>query len=870
MKTYRTLSGGFLPLLLLAALCHGEPRLDYPISPVSLTARHLHDSFWKPRLEVNRTVSIPHNFEQCKRTGRIDGFIRAALGKESEKKGPSWWDSDVYKVIEGASYCLINRPDFELTNYLDLLISVIAAAQEADGYLHTFRTINPRHEWNGPTRFSHPISHEFFNAGHLYEAAVAHHRATGRRDLLDVALRNAELVWKVFGGKEFGVGGPDMLVFPDHAQFDFGSHDFSIQMWFKPHSVARMGLFSGATDHWFGVDFHNRGERNVSLWASSSGNGWDLIHGDLGGAGIGSISLELNQWNHIVVVRKGDHWKTYINNQLDLNITAPGAIVDRDEDKQIGMWADVGNWVDGVVDELAIFDFALTSEQVRAYYNKPVGMETNEQPAGRPTGLWKMNEGVDATVRDSSASANHATMRGAEWVADGALTYRGNRSLDFVGDSTHYKSDHPEIELALVKLYQLSGRDKYLELAKYLSDHRMADWRYAKSAQQYEAKEHIVASTYAYCGMTDLIALQKAPEYRRVINLLWENIVSKKLYLVGGIGSRGEHFAADYVLPNSGLEATPPPSVETCGAIGYALWNHRLFRLYGDAKYIDVLERTLYNGFPPNVSLAGDTFTYANPLAHDGKIDFNMGFPDRQPFLPSACCPTNVVRFFPQIPNLIYAQREDVFYVNLFIDSDATFDIKGTRVDLRQKTNYPRDGRIEIQLEPERPVEFSVRIRVPGWTRNQPVPSDLYRYLEPHPDRASIQINSTPLAFTLDTGYAEMKRFWKKGDTVVLELPMPIRRVICHEKVKSNQGKVALERGPLVYCAEGADNKGKVLDLVLPDDAKLRSESRPDLLNGVVVIRAESKQRKFVAIPYHSWLNRGQNEMSVWFPREVP
>lgn len=870
MKRLSTLPQVGLAFVLLIAFCHAEAPRDYPIHPLPLTASRVHDSFWKPRLEINRTVSIPHNFEQCKRTGRIDAFIRAAQGKESEQKGPSWWDSDVYKVIEGASYCLADHPDSDLANYLDLLISVIATAQEADGYLHTFRTINPQHAWNGPTRFSHPISHEFFNAGHLYEAAVAHHQVTGRRDLLDVALSNAELVWKRFGGREVGVGGPDKLVFADHPQFDFGSHDFSIQMWFKPHTMARMGLFSGATDHWFGLDFHNQGERNVCLWASSDGTGWDLIHGDAGGSGIGSIPLELDAWSHIAMVRQGDNWKTYINNQVDLDITAAGTIVSKDEYKQLGMWADVGNWTNGVMDEFAIFDFALTPEQVGHYYRNPVGSEANKPPAGRLTGLWKMDEDADATVHDSSVSANHATMRGTEWVATGALAYDGNRSLDFVGDRTHYKSDHPEIELALVKLYQLTSDEKYLDLAKYLSDHRLADLRYAKNATELQAREHIVASTYAWCGMTDLVALQKAPEYRRIIDLLWENVVSRKLYLTGGIGSRGEHFAADYVLPNSGLEASQPPSVETCGAIGFVLWNHRLFRLSRDAKYIDLLERTLYNAFPPNVSLAGDTFCYANPLAHDGKINFNMGFPDRQPFLPSACCPTNVVRFFPQIPSLIYAQENDDAYVNLFVDSDITLEIAGTPVELRQKTAYPRDGRIEIQLATERPVEFSLRVRVPGWTRNKPVPSDLYRYAETSQETASVRVNKTLLPLTLERGYVVIKRSWKNGDTVILDLPMPLRRVICHERVQSNQGKVALERGPIVYCAEGVDNHAKVLELVLPDDAKLRARFRPDLLNGVVAIEAETRQGGFSAVPYHSWLNRGQNEMTVWFSRNAP
>ena len=871
MKNPTPLPGSWLAGLLVMAACQAAPPTDYPISTVSLPPRQVHDTFWSPRLQTNRTVSIPHNFEQCKRTGRIDAFLRAAQGREATKKGPSWWDSDVYKVIEGASYYLADHPDPALANYLDLLISVIAAAQEPDGYLHTFRTIDPRHAWNGPTRFSHPISHEFFNAGHLYEAAVAHHQATGRRNLLDIAIKNAELVCQRFGGREVGVGGPDKLIFRDHRQFDFGDSDFSVQLWFKPHKVARMGLFSGATDYWFGLDYHNQGQRNVCLWASSDGSrtGWDLIHGDAGGAGIGKIPLQLDAWNHIVAVRQGNNWKTYINNQVDIDITAPGVIVDKDEYKQLGMWADVGNWVNGAIDEFAIFDFSLTAEQVRNYYSNPVTPEVKDPKAGRPTGLWKMDEGVDGTVRDLSASNNHATTRGTEWVAAGALAYRGNRALDFVGDRTQYKPCHPEIELALAKLYQHTGQDKYLDLAKYLSDHRLADLRYPQDATRYEAQGHIVGSTYAWCGMTDLMALQKAPGYRPIIDSLWENVVSRKVYLTGGIGSRGEHFAAEHVLPNSGLDATPPPSVETCGAIAFALWSHRLFRLYGDAKYIDMLERTLYNAIPPNVSLAGDTFTYANPLAHDGQLNFNMGFPDRQAFLPSACCPTNVVRFLPQIPSMIYAQEEDVVYANLFVASDATLEISETQVDLRQTTDYPRSGHIEIQLAPKRPVEFTLRVRIPGWARNSPVPSDLYRYVDNAQPTASIQVNRERVPFTLEQGYAVITRSWRTGDTVVLDLPMPVRRVTCHEQVKSNLGKVALERGPIVYCAEGADNNGKVLDLMLPDDATLHTRFRPDLLNGVVVIEAECTPRRFTAIPYHSWLNRGQNAMTVWFARQA-
>ncbi len=218
---------------------------------------------------------------------------------------------------------------------------------------------------------------------------------------------------------------------------------------------------------------------------------------------------------------------------------------------------------------------------------------------------------------------------------------------------------------------------------------------------------------------------------------------------------------------------------------------------------------------------------------------------------------------------MIYAQKEDNFYVNLFIDSDVTLNVKGTKVGLHQKTNYPWDGHIGIHLEPEKPVEFALNIRVPSWTRNQPLPSDLYRYMNNREENVTLELNAEEIPLQVDKEFAVIQRQWKKGDMIQIDLPMPVRRVLCHDAVTANTGKVALERGPIVYCAEGVDNNNKVLDFVLSDNAKLQSEYRPDLLNGVVTIKAQAKQHDIVAIPYNCWLNRGQNEMTVWFHREA-
>jgi len=421
---------------------------------------------------------------------------------------------------------------------------------------------------------------------------------------------------------------------------------------------------------------------------------------------------------------------------------------------------------------------------------------------------------------------------------------------------------HEEIEIGLVKLYGVTGDDKYLRLAKFFLDERghahgrKLQGEYSQDhkpvVEQSQPVGHAVRAGYLYSGMADVAALTGDSGYVNALDRIWENVVSKKLYLTGGIGARhgGESFGNDYELPNKTAYC------ETCAAIANAMWNHRMFLLTGVPKYIDVLERVIYNGFLSGISLKGDKFFYPNPLASDGKHQ-------RSPWFGCACCPTNIVRFIPSLPGYAYARQGDIMYVNLFIGGSAEIKMDRNTVQLKQETHYPWDGRVKITVEPKRSAKFAIYVRIPGWALNQPVPSNLYRYLNDTQKKVTLKVNDKPFALDTDKGFARIRRSWKKGDRIELNLPMPIRRVLSHENVKDNVGKVALERGPIVYCAEWPDNSGHVLNLALPDDAPLRSEHRKDMLAGVTVLRGKAKgsysskdgkytvtkEQDFVAIP---------------------
>ena len=433
---------------------------------------------------------------------------------------------------------------------------------------------------------------------------------------------------------------------------------------------------------------------------------------------------------------------------------------------------------------------------------------------------------------------------------------------------------HEEIEIGLVKLFRATGRRQYLQQAQFFCQLRgRADTHKLRGPyqqddkpilEQTEAVGHAVRAGYFYSGVADVAALTGNAAYVRAIDRIWANVVGCKTHLTGGIGARpeGEAFGPDYDLPNA------TAYLETCAAIANGLWNERMFLLHGDAKYVDVLERVLYNGFLSGISLSGDRFFYPNPLESDGKTQFNQGSCERAPWFGCSCCPVNDVRFLPEIAGFIYATRGRELFVNLFIGGSARLELAGQSLEVSQSTHYPWDGKVSLTIRPAKPRRFTLNLRIPGWARNQPLPSALYRYDDGLTPKVQLAVNGKPAALKLQHGFACLVRTWRPGDTVTLELAMPVRRVVARSEVKADLGCFALERGPLVYCAEGADNDGQVLDKVFPGKLNFQTQARSRLLGGIVTVRMtqSSPSNAVTCIPYYAWCNRGPNQMRVWFP----
>lgn len=620
------------------------------IEPLGVDAVTVDDEFWAPRMQRNREVTIPHILRMNEATGRVDNFRKAARLMEGAWEGYRFNDTDVYKVIEAASYALAQQPDAALDARVDELVALIAASQQDDGYLFPAWSIDPANPPRGVGSerwiYVHGNSHELYGAGHLIEAAVAHHRATGKRNLLDVALRLADHIDSVFGPRD---------------------------------------------------------RRDV-----------------------------------------------------------PG---------------------------------------------------------------------------------------------------------------------HEEIELALVKLHDLTGEARYLELSRFFLDERGRPHpdgveyppddpvaRYSEPvyrqdhlpvSEQREAVGHSVRAMYLYTGMADVAARAAGTGYEAALEALWEDVTAAKMYLTGGIGAAGsiEGFGERYELPNHTAYA------ETCAAIGLDLWNHRMFLASGEGRFLDVMERALYNGILSGVSQAGDTFFYTNPLADDGEAE-------RRPYYTVACCPANIARLVAQLPGFIYGHHDDTAYVNLFVGSGAAVPLSGGEVRLRQSTRYPWDGDVRIEVQVDSPREFELRVRIPGWARERPVPSDLYRYVDRAAAPPRIVVGGASAGFDLTEGFAVIRRTWQSGDVVQVSLPMPVRRVAAHEAVEENRGHVAIQRGPLVFAVEGVDHGGNVTDLSLRAAAELRAAFEPDLLGGMTVVHGTARRGSadvpLRAIPYFAWANRGTGPMTVW------
>ncbi len=436
---------------------------------------------------------------------------------------------------------------------------------------------------------------------------------------------------------------------------------------------------------------------------------------------------------------------------------------------------------------------------------------------------------------------------------------------------------HQIAEMALVKLYLVTGDRKYLDQAKFFLDARGYTGRkdaYSQAhkpvIEQDEAVGHAVRAVYMYSGMADVAAITGDSSYIKAIDRIWDNIVSKKMYITGGIGARhqGEAFGDNYELPNLSAYC------ETCAAIGSVYMNYRLFLLHGDAKYFDVLERTLYNGLISGVSLDGGSFFYPNPLASDSGYS-------RKPWFGCACCPSNISRFVPSLPGYVYAVKDRQVYVNLFLSNRAELKVNDKKVVLEQETSYPWKGDIRLKvLQGNQP--FGMNVRIPGWVRGSVLPSDLYAYADHQQPAYRVMVNGQEVEGELHNGYLTINRKWKKNDVVEIHFDMLPRLVKANEKVAADRGRVAVERGPVVYCAEWSDNDFNVHTLLMNRPPELRVVEKPELLYGLnqIVTDAQAlsydkagklavKDVKLTLIPYYAWAHRGEGDMEVWLPMEV-
>lgn len=641
----------FLIAMIVSIPLYAGNKSKETIKQVPFTNVHFTDNFWAPRIEINRTVSIPSAFSESEKSGRFDNFALAGKIISCEHQGDfSFDDTDPYKIIEGASYSLAVKYDTKLDAYLDSVINLISKAQEPDGYLTTCVTnkCTRLSGWWGKARWEKINSHELYNSGHLYEAAVAHYQATGKKTLLNVAIKNADLVCSVFG--------------PDSGQ----------------------------------------------------------IH--------------------------------------------------------------------------------------------------------RPSG-------------------------------------------------------HPIIEMGLAKLFNVTGNPKYLAMAKYfveetgrgIDGHKLSEYSqdHKPILKQTEIVGHAVRAGYLYSGVADVASLTNDSAYFNALSRIWENMAGRKLYITGGIGSRsqGEGFGPDYELHNHTAYC------ETCASIANVYWNQRMFQATGESKYIDVLERALYNGVISGVSLSGNKFFYDNPLE-------SMGQHERQAWFGCACCPGNITRFMASVPGYMYAVQNNNIFVNIYSQSTASFNVQKNKIELKQITQYPWDGKVSIAVYPEKSQKMVLKLRIPGWARNEPVPTDLYAYADYQSLTVKMKLNGKALKYKIENGYITINRKWKKGDQVDLELPMLVRRVIAHKNVTDNVGKMSIERGPIVYCIEGKDQPDKYIfnKYILPN-TNMEYSFDKNMLNGVVVLKGKAielhknadnkiteNEVSFTAIPYSTWNNRGADQMAVWIP----
>jgi DUF1680 family protein len=494
------------------------------------------------------------------------------------------------------------------------------------------------------------------------------------------------------------------------------------------------------------------------------------------------------------------------------------------------------------------------------------------------------------------AAAAHYQATGKRNLLDIALKNADLVCSVFGHDKKHVAPGHQVVEMGLVKLYRITKKKEYLETAKYFLEERghfkgydansKDPWKngsywqdHKPVVEQNEAVGHAVRAGYLYAAMADIAALTDDKEFLKAIDTIWQNVVEKKIYVQGGLGAigDGERFGDNFQLPNATAYN------ETCAAIANVYWNHRMFLLHGDSKYIDILEKSLYNGLISGVGMDGKSFFYTNAMEIKNGVLHKDMEASRSGWFPCSCCPTNVTRLVPSIPGYMYAQKDNDVYVNLFANSTTTLEINKKPVQVEQQNNYPWEGNLKFIMTPKSPVEFNLLVRIPGWAENKAMPSSLYQFAENSTKKAEIKLNNKPVDYKIENGYAVLKKNWRKGDVVEVSLPMEVRKVVANPQVTDNLGKVALQRGPLVYCAEWPDNNGKASNFILPANIQFSTEFKKDLLRGVTVLKADAiavlvddggmkvstVQQPLMAIPYYAWAHRGKGEMMVWFPQKV-
>lgn len=460
----------------------------------------------------------------------------------------------------------------------------------------------------------------------------------------------------------------------------------------------------------------------------------------------------------------------------------------------------------------------------------------------------------------------------------------------FGPEKKHWVTGHQELELALVKLYTVTQNKQYLEYADWLLSERgkklavgytWTDWKDTAYAQdilpvkeQKQITGHAVRAMYMYTGAADVAIHTGDRAYMDAMRAVWEDVVYRNMYITGGIGSAGsnEGFSQDYDLPNERAYC------ETCASVGMVFWNQRMNALSAHAEYIDVLERSLYNGALDGLSLSGDRFFYGNPLASKGQHY-------RREWFGTACCPANIARLVASLGNYIYAKSNDAIFVNLFVGSETTIKLQGQDIAIKTQTQYPWEGKINIQLDPVKKTKFALHIRIPGWSMQSPAPGDLYKFgsTTATPGLPEMKVNGEKVAYLYENGYAKLTREWKMGDKVEFTLPMEVKTVKAREELAFDNHRIAIQRGPLVYCVEGADNQGMAWNIVLPENTVFNVQDYQILDEPVKAIVAEvpvvkigpdafsllTEKQKIIAIPYYTWANRGKNPMQVWLPVKI-